>query len=205
MPTSGHDTRARLVAAARRVFERDGFHRPRVADICEQAGISQPSFYTYFDTKEGIFREVVDGIDTELLAGPDSDPDDGAMVRLRAAIRRYLEFYRDNAAILTVVDQVNAFDQDPRADRLADSRQRLARAIERRIRSYQDEGVADPRVDPRFAALALGNMIKKTATEMSHRREATQADLDKAVDQLTILSANAIGFREPQTAGQRPP
>ena len=196
----GRDTRVRLVAAARRVFERDGFYQSRVADICEQAGISQPSFYTYFHTKEEIFREVVASVDTELLKRPESGPDDGPIERLRAANRRFLEFYRDNAAILSVIDQVNAFDQELRADRFAESQQGFARAIKRRIRFYQDEGFADPRVDPGFAAVALGNMVFGTASEMFLRRETTQADLDRAVDQLTLLWANAVGLRDPRTA-----
>ena len=54
----GERTRARLIDAAREVFERDGFLTARIADIASTAGLSQGSFYHYFESKEQIFREV---------------------------------------------------------------------------------------------------------------------------------------------------
>ena len=48
----GERTRARLIDAAREVFERDGFLTARIADIASTAGLSQGSFYHYFESKE---------------------------------------------------------------------------------------------------------------------------------------------------------
>src|SRR5271155_5456762 len=54
----GIETRARLVAAAKEVFEEDGFLDARISDIAEKAGLSHGSFYHYFESKEEVFREV---------------------------------------------------------------------------------------------------------------------------------------------------
>ena len=51
----GLRTREELVAAARRVFERDGYTGARVADIAAEAGLAHGSFYTYFSSKQDVF------------------------------------------------------------------------------------------------------------------------------------------------------
>lgn len=189
----GRAARTRLIAAARRIFERDGFLQARIADICQEAGLSQPSFYTYFHSKAEVFHEVVGDVDFELLTMPRGEEQQDPIARLRAANRHYLEFYRDNAAIIAVIDQVAAFDADMRTERFRDSQERFALAIERRIRKYQDAGLADPRVDPHLAAMALGNMVTATASALFvHGFPAV--DFDHVVDQLTLLWANAIGL-----------
>ena len=62
----GIETRARLIAAAKEVFERDGFLDARISDIAEQAGLSHGSFYHYFESKEEVFREVAAGVEERL-------------------------------------------------------------------------------------------------------------------------------------------
>ena len=56
----GAETRARLVQAAKEIFERDGFLEARITDIAQRAGVSHGSYYHYFDSKEQLFREVAE-------------------------------------------------------------------------------------------------------------------------------------------------
>src|SRR3712207_9192637 len=60
LPTTerGRRMRARLLAAAREVFERDGFLAARVTDISAAAGAAHGSFYTYFGSKTAVFRAL---------------------------------------------------------------------------------------------------------------------------------------------------
>ena len=62
----GVQTRARLVEAAKGVFEDDGFLNARVSDIAERAGMSHGSFYHYFDSKDEVFLEVAEGLEERL-------------------------------------------------------------------------------------------------------------------------------------------
>jgi AcrR family transcriptional regulator len=112
----GVQTRARLVEAAKGVFEDDGFLNARISDIAERAGLSHGSFYHYFDSKDEVFLEVAQAqeewlssdsiVDSGLL-----DPSSGASVRerLRESIRRYLAGYRDEARIMGVIEQVSRY------------------------------------------------------------------------------------------------
>src|SRR5215510_3853552 len=84
------DTRARLVQAAKEVFEEKGFQDARVSDIAERAGVAKGLVYYYFETKQAIFREVAAEVDRELAHAIDVmfDPSSGATTaeRLRTAI-----------------------------------------------------------------------------------------------------------------------
>ncbi len=61
------------------------------------------------------------------------------------------------------------------------------------IRSLQEHGLADPDLDPDFAAAALGSMASRFP-EMWLVQGAVECSMDKAVDQLTRLFVNALGL-----------
>ena len=188
----GRQSRQQLVDAAKIVFERDGFLRARIADICDEAGTSHGSFYTYFVSKEEIFQELVDSIEFDLLRVEPVSEDAEPIDRIRSANRHYLETYRNNAAILRVIQQVATFDEEVRQTRVR-HQDALAHAIERRTREYQSQGLADAEVDAWFAANALGGMVAFVSDQIVSRD--VPADIDFAVEQLTRLWANAIGLK----------
>ncbi|EFC82803.1 TetR/AcrR family transcriptional regulator [Parafrankia sp. EUN1f] len=190
----GRQTRSQLVDAARTVFERDGFLHARVADICDLAGFSHGSFYTYFVSKEEIFREVVDSVELDLLSPEPSTSTADPVERIRAANRHYLETYATSAKIMHVIQQVATFDEDVHKIRLQ-RHEVFARSIERRVASMQDAGIADRTVDPAYAAQALGGMVAYFADLLFNTDNSAGFTLDNAVEQLTILWANALGVR----------
>jgi DNA-binding transcriptional MerR regulator len=65
---------ARLVAAARRWFARDGYAGVTVADICQEAGVATGSFYRHFETKDAIFVAAVQSVADVLGAELDRLP-----------------------------------------------------------------------------------------------------------------------------------
>ncbi len=106
----GLRTRAKLIDAARRVFERDGYLEARVADIAAAAGVAHGSFYTYFDSKEDVFRGMASEVMAEFRTVLAEDDSGSAPERIRAAIRRYLTFYRHRAPVLGVIEQVGGLE-----------------------------------------------------------------------------------------------
>src|SRR4051812_13195411 len=53
-------TRAELLAAARRVFLRDGFHAASLEQISEEAGYTRGAVYSNFTSKDDVFLAVLD-------------------------------------------------------------------------------------------------------------------------------------------------
>lgn len=191
----GAETRARLVDAAKDVFEKTGFLDARISDIAKRAGLSHGSFYHYFDSKEQIFREVAEAQEANLTAPPEDghDGDDPTeFERLRRANRRYLERYRDNGKIMGVIEEVSRYDSHVNEARMLRQKHFADRA-EKSIRHLQDEGMADTAIDPEIAALALGSMVARVA-ELWLVEGWADYDLDDVTDQLTRLWANAIGL-----------
>ncbi len=191
----GVRTRGRLIDAAKQVFERDGFLEARIVDIAQTAGLAPGTFYHYFDSKEQIFREVAEAQEERLTAPPEH-PDDHeeqtTIGRIRRSNLRYLQRYRDEAALMGVIEQVSRYDEHVNAARMATMKHFVERA-ERSIHQLQDEDLADSRLDPAMAADALGAMIARFA-ELWLVQGYREYDFDEAVDQLTMLWANALGM-----------
>ncbi len=193
----GAQTRARLLDAAKQVFEGSGFLEARISDIAERAGLSHGSFYHYFDSKEQIFREVAETQEA-LLAAPANDDVDPASLsereRIFRANRLYLERYRDNAKIMGVIEEVSRYDAPVNEARMRRQKHFADRA-ERAVRRLQQAGLANPEVNPEIAALALGSMVARTA-ELWLVEDWGDYELDTVAEQLTLLWANGIGLRE---------
>ncbi|WP_426573993.1 TetR/AcrR family transcriptional regulator [Aquihabitans sp. McL0605] len=203
----GAQTRARLLQAAKTVFEENGFLEARITDIAEEAGLSHGSFYHYFDSKEQIFREVAEEQEALLTAAPDeADGADLAQLnewdRILHANRIYLQRYRENGKIMGVIEEVSRYDQQVNDARM--NRQKsFADRAERAIRRLQDDGAADTRIQPDIAALALGSMVARVA-ELWLVQHWGDYELDNVAEQVTLLWANAIQLDVEAAAKSRP-
>src|SRR5581483_1326700 len=54
------ETRARIVAAARKLFNRFGFDAVSIGDIMKEAGLTHGGFYRHFASKSDLYAEVLD-------------------------------------------------------------------------------------------------------------------------------------------------
>ena len=52
--------RQEILAAARRCFARNGFHSATITDIVRESGVSQGTFYLYFQTKDDVIAALAD-------------------------------------------------------------------------------------------------------------------------------------------------
>ncbi|MFC9898477.1 TetR/AcrR family transcriptional regulator [Nocardia sp. NPDC127579] len=187
----GLRTRAALIAAAREVFERDGFLDARISDIPKAAGMASGTFYTYFDSKEEIFTEVVRQIREEMLHPHvrESIGDDDPRELIAAANREYLQSYRRNARLMAVLEQVSKVDEKFRTLR----RERGAALGERNaamIRDLQERGLADARLDPLITSWALSSMVGRMAYTVFV--EGDEVPFERLVETMNQLWYNAL-------------
>ena len=196
--SKGTRTRERLVEAAKEVFEEQGFLDARISDISAKAGQSHGSFYYYFNSKEEIFLEVAAAVDERLFAPMDevimAQSALAPRQRVREAMRRHFEEYRQVARIIALIDQVSGYDAQVNALRLSRHR-RLAERAAQRIRELQKKKLADPKLDPMIAAVALGALTARFA-EMWFVHGAFECTLEHAVDQISYILTNAIRLGE---------
>lgn len=190
-------TRDRLLRAARLVFEEQGFLTARVSDITRRAGVSHGLFYNYFESKQDIFRRLAADIDRRLAdiithENPAARTPEETWI---AAMRQFLEIFRDESKMLRVIEEVSRYDPELHASRRALHRVqglRLAKAIAR----LQAEGRADPALDPRVAAVALGASAWRFAEQWFVWGEL-DCDFEPGLAQFTQIMMNALRAAAP--------
>lgn len=203
LPTTarGLRTRASLVAAARVVFERDGFLNSRVVDISAEAKVATGTFYTYFQSKEEAFAAVLETAQDDMMhpgmprtpVAGDSEPASVAAV-FEASHRAYLEAYRRNAKLMMLMEQVATID--PAFALLR--RRRGQTFVDRnaaRIKQLQDDGLADSALDPAMTSRALSSMVSRVAYSSFVLEE--NYDFEVMVSTLTKVWVNALMLSSP--------
>lgn len=192
------EARARLLRAAKEVFEEKGFLDVRVSDIAKQAGVSHGLFYHYFDSKQEIFRELTAMVDRKLTDTIDVmlDRASGATPyeRLRTAIRVHFERYRDEARMMAVIEEVSRYDEGVKAARDGLYKSEIKRVV-KAIRQLQERGLADQRLDPDIAAVAIESLTWRFA-EHWFVRGALDCDFDEGVEQFMMLMMNTLQVKE---------
>lgn len=188
----GQRTRRHLIASAREVFEANGYMDATVAQIAAQAKVAHGTFYTYFTSKQEIFRAVYMTVENEIRAAVAPAADDvkgDTIANLDRANRRWLETIRRNGRMIGLNEQVATIDSELHEARL-ELRQhhvdRLAKTIER----WQQAGIAQADVDPTTAAGALVSMNSNFAYWLIVGGD--EYDYETAVSTLTSLWVNAL-------------
>jgi AcrR family transcriptional regulator len=186
------------VTAARTVFERDGFLDARLVDITAEAGTAAGSFYTYFDSKEEIFRAVLEEVEEEMLHPQVHEIDaSDPIAAIEASNRAYLESYLRNAKLMRLLEQVATIDDDFR-----ELRKRRSDAFMRRnaraIQDLQARGLADPTLNPLLAAGALSGMVSRAA--YTNWVLGEDWDFDELAKTLTQLWVNGLKIHSPRSS-----
>jgi AcrR family transcriptional regulator len=212
----GVRTRARLLEAAKEIFEEHGLTDARISDIAERAGLSYGSLYHYFSSKEEIFREVAAAQERALTipavdvgsgargaaedGAGDGVAEDGATTRAQVAAsnRRYLDEYRSEARIMGVIEQVSRYDEVVNATRFERQR-RYAEGLAAAIAQWQARDGADPELDPTIGSYVLVAMVTRFA-ESWFVQGRVDVSFDDGVDQLNRFWLNALGLDPPETA-----
>lgn len=193
----GKRTRDALIAAARTIFERDGYVDSRLVDIAAEAKCSIGSFYTWFDSKDEVFAAVLHEAQSEMLhpgTGRIEATDDPVAI-IAASNRSYFEAYRRNARLNQLLVQVAAVDPRFRAMRRARADAFVSRNS-RAIADLQERGLADRDLDATMAASALSGMVSRLAQDIFFAD--VDAPVEAVVETATRLWTNALGLTSPE-------
>ena len=60
------ERRQQILAAARGLFAKRGYHQTTIDDIVAQAGVARGTFYLYFEDKRAIFSDLIDRFGSQL-------------------------------------------------------------------------------------------------------------------------------------------
>ena len=103
----GERTLRKILDAAREEFGERGFSDSSIVGITQRAGVALGTFYTYFDSKEALFRALVRDMSAQVrdnvgpALGGAADGLDGE----RRALEAFLRFARDHRDIYRIIDE----------------------------------------------------------------------------------------------------
>jgi len=156
------DVRNRLLCQAVKVFDRKGYAAASVREIAEAAGVTKPTLYYHFGSKEGLLLAILGEAQREfaaLLAAAVERPG-SARERIIALGEDMYRLFEHNVSLARVAhaiafgppDLVPAFD-------LTVFEQGFVATIERILTEGRDAGeIRD--VPPREVALAIGSILQ---------------------------------------------
>lgn len=163
-PPRGHRTAGALVTAAAELFRERGFSEVTITEISRRAGMSHGTFYTHFDSKEAVFRAVIESLNSSSLqrTGDVRRGADSLRERIDETNRAFFEIYRDSARILASYEELAGRDE-PTAELRRRTRLSYIGRTTASMRSWQSEGLVDPSLDASAIAHCLGAMVERVA------------------------------------------
>jgi AcrR family transcriptional regulator len=108
----GRRTLRKLLDAAAVEFGEKGFHEASVSSITRRAGVALGSFYTYFDSKDALFRALVADMSEAVRTSARSALREGmgALEVERAALAAFLRFAAEHKEIYRIIDEAEFVD-----------------------------------------------------------------------------------------------
>jgi AcrR family transcriptional regulator len=188
--------RDEIMASAKKVFARNGFHATTIADIAKEADLAYGSVYWYFDSKDDLFRKLIAveeyGLRTHVaVALAKSGTQFGyAEAPFRASLRATFEFFDANPATAKLLFR-DAYAMDSRFDKqLGSVYERFIDDIESLIAAAQDRGdvIAAP-------ARLVAYMLTALIGHMAHRRLSTDDGVSAAEAADLVVSLVIKGLR----------
>jgi TetR/AcrR family transcriptional regulator, fatty acid metabolism regulator protein len=181
------DRRRQILDAAIRVFARQGFHRCRVSDIADEAGVAYGLVYHYFDSKDQVLNELFTERWSLMLAAideVDAEPIP-ARAKLDAVAGFIIDSYRHDPELMKVIivevtRAANSFGRThlPEITRAYES-------IAKIVAGGQARGEFRSDVDPRFASMwfygAIEQLLSGWVFELIPETDADFAQTRKMV------------------------
>ena len=108
----GRKTLRLLLDAAAAEFGEKGFHESSVVSITQRAGVALGSFYTYFDSKDSLFRALVQDMSAQvrITVGPVMAAAPNRLEGERDGLATFLGFVRQHKELYRIIDEAEFVD-----------------------------------------------------------------------------------------------
>jgi AcrR family transcriptional regulator len=175
--TEKQGRRTDILAAAKKVFARKGYHATTIADIAKAAKLSYGSIYWYFDSKEALFHALVesegqalrDHVTEAMLVTPARGAPDAPF---RAAVRTTFEFFESDRALVKLLFRDSYALGDRFEQHLFGIFEAFIGDIEAIVADAQERGLIIE-APPRMVACSVAALVGQIA----HRRLVTDDGL----------------------------
>ncbi|MHA6721950.1 TetR/AcrR family transcriptional regulator [Sphingomonas sp. RS2018] len=110
----GRRTQQAILDAAAAEFGERGFHEASISGITRRAGVALGSFYTWFDSKDAVFRALVGHMSDRVRdhVGPAIRAAKDGLAAERAGLAEFIGFVRAHKEIYRIIDEAEFVDPD---------------------------------------------------------------------------------------------
>jgi AcrR family transcriptional regulator len=152
--------RQEILAAALRCFARNGFHSTTITDVVRESGVSQGTFYLYFETKDDVIAALADDRSQSdalinAIAGAEADPVVGLAILFDLHGRTLGDAQRADERRVTIQGWAEALRNEAIRERLVANTARVQQEIARLIERGQQAGRFRADAEPQGVARAL--------------------------------------------------
>jgi AcrR family transcriptional regulator len=196
---SAEDRQAAILATAERLLEQRSLVDISVDDLARGAGISRPTFYFYFPSKEAVFLTLVDRLVAEAALGQGDlmerlaeDPPR----RWREGLEVFHATFGAHRAVVIAGAQARASSQEAR-ELWSGVMEGWVGDVERAIEAERGRGAAPPGLPARDLATALVSMNERVMYATFAADPPAVPD-ERVVDTLLAVWLNAIYGGEQQ-------
>jgi AcrR family transcriptional regulator len=190
---TGDDREAAILQTLEQLLEERPFSAVSVDDLARGAGISRPSFYFYFASKDAVLATLLDRVIAEAdtacaaaYAGPAADP----RARWRGAIEAYHRTFRAHRAVAAAAAEAAAASTEVQA-LWARGFEGWVRTSTATIEAERRRGAAPPGIPARDLAIALNAMNERVLRSTRNGDDPAIAEQD-VVDVLLGVWLGAI-------------
>ena len=153
----GERTLRKILDAAREEFGERGFSDSSIVGITQRAGVALGTFYTYFDSKEVLFRALVRDMSEQVRdsVGPALGEAEDALDGERRALEAFLRFAHEHRDIYRIIDEAEFVEPSAYREHYETTASRIAS----RLAAARDKGeIASSFSDQELDVLAWGMM-----------------------------------------------
>jgi TetR/AcrR family fatty acid metabolism transcriptional regulator len=158
------DKRAVILAAAVRVFARQGYEASRVGDVAKEAGVAYGLVYHYFGSKDAVLEAVFHEQWGRLLAAVALAEETGetAPEQLELVVKIVLRAWRDDPDLVRLL--VREITRSPHIQDELDEIGQAFASLQRIVARGQAEGTFRSDLDPQLAAWMLYGGLEEVLT-----------------------------------------
>jgi AcrR family transcriptional regulator len=194
------DRRREILAAALHCFARNGFHNTTVTDIVRDSGISQGTFYLYFETKDDVIAALADDRSqgdalVNAIAQAEADPVAGLTVLFDLHGRTLADGQRADERRVAIQGWAEALRNPGIRQRVIANTSRVQDEIARLVERGQLTGQFRADAQPRGVALALVALFRGLTLQAAWDGSFDPALTAKAIEDMVRGALAPTGAR----------
>jgi AcrR family transcriptional regulator len=195
-PRRHAENKAKIIKAAWKLAAKDGVAGVSLSELAKKVGLRQPSLYTYFDSKNGLYSEMFADGNRRLIAEViDPGFPDDPRAALKEFVRRCIAFSSEHPVEHTLLFQRPIPDFEPSPDAYVPAKEFYE--VVRRLVSRA--GVTRQEDLDIFASFTQGLSDQQVANEPGGQRWV--ALVDDVVDTFLDRVRNDGGFKRRKRSG----